>query len=56
MSLFYDHQEASCKVRELYPLTAIGEFDPRGFYKRAEIDGVNVKVELITNTLQGLLS
>jgi len=31
------------KVRELYPLTAIGEFDLGGFYKRAEIDGVNVK-------------
>ena len=32
------------KVRELYShCAAIGEFDLGGFYKRAEIDGVNVK-------------
>ena len=31
------------KVRELYSPCAIGEFDLGGFYKRAEIDGVNVK-------------
>lgn len=31
------------KVRELYQGCAIGEFDLGGFYKRAEIDGVNVK-------------
>jgi hypothetical protein len=31
------------KVRELYSSCAIGEFDLGGFYKRAEIDGVNVK-------------
>ena len=31
------------KVRELYPLTAIGEFDLGGFLKRAEIDAVDVR-------------
>jgi hypothetical protein len=31
------------KVRELYSGCAIGEFDLGGFYKRAEIDRVNVK-------------
>tara|TARA_Y100000004_G_scaffold142069_1_gene161563 strand:+ start:766 stop:1119 length:354 start_codon:yes stop_codon:yes gene_type:complete len=31
------------KVRELYQGCAIGEFDLGGFFKRAEIDGVNVK-------------
>ena len=31
------------KIRELYQDCAIGEFDLGGFYKRAEIDGVNVK-------------
>jgi len=31
------------KVRELYSNCAIGEFDLGGFYKRAEIDRVNVK-------------
>ena len=31
------------KIRELYQGCAIGEFDLGGFYKRAEIDGVNVK-------------
>jgi len=31
------------KVRELYSGCAIGEFDLGGFYKRAEIDGVDVK-------------
>ena len=30
------------KVRELYLGCAIGEFDLGGFYKRAEIDGVDV--------------
>ena len=30
------------KVRELYPLTAIGEFDLGGFKTRAAIDGVDV--------------
>tara|TARA_R100000329_G_scaffold40431_1_gene37821 strand:+ start:84 stop:464 length:381 start_codon:yes stop_codon:yes gene_type:complete len=31
------------KVRELYPLTAIGEFDLGGFKTRAEIDSVDVR-------------
>ena len=30
-------------IKELYSNCAIGEFDFGGFYKRAEIDGVNVK-------------
>jgi hypothetical protein len=30
------------KIRELYSNCAIGEFDLGGFYKRAEIDGVDV--------------
>ena len=31
------------KVRGLYPLTAIGEFNLGGFYKRAMIDKVDVR-------------
>ena len=31
------------KVRELYPLTSIGEFDLGGFKTRAAIDGVDVR-------------
>lgn len=31
------------KVRELYPLTAIGEFDLGGFKTRAKIDAVDVR-------------
>ena len=31
------------KVKELYPLTAIGEFDLGGFKTRAAIDGVDVR-------------
>ena len=31
------------KVRGLYPLTAIGEFNLGGFHKRSEIDGVDVR-------------
>ena len=31
------------RVRELYPLTARGEFDLGGFYKRSEIDKVDVR-------------
>ena len=31
------------KVRELYSGCAIGEFDLGGFFKRAEIDGVDIR-------------
>jgi hypothetical protein len=31
------------KVRELYSGCAIGEFTLKGFYKRAEIDGVDIR-------------
>ena len=31
------------KVRELYPLTAIGEFDLGGFATRAKIDAVDIR-------------
>lgn len=31
------------EVKRLYPLTAIGEFDLGGFYKRSEIDKVDVR-------------
>jgi len=42
---FYSHTTAKHKslIRDLYASCSIGEFDLGGFYKRSEIDGVDVR-------------
>lgn len=42
---FYSHTTAKHKslIRDLYAGCAIGEFDIGGFYKRSEIDGVDIR-------------
>ena len=42
---FYSHTTGKHKslIRDLYAGCAIGEFDIGGFYKRSEIDGVDIR-------------